>query len=127
MNQIGKAYGFFDCRASKPEIEAEVPFIRELISAPSELELSLIEGIEHLKGDADLLALAQNNKRLVGLRYVLKATYPNETNRETAEELATLLAQVYQTPLYEPDDPFFGEIVYKEGGYYLFVKKEEQQ
>lgn len=68
MNQIGKAYGFFHCRASQQEIEAELPFIRRLVNAPSQLELSLIEGVENLKGDSDLLALAKK----AGLRYVLK-------------------------------------------------------
>lgn len=121
MNQIGKAYGFFHCRASRQEIEAELPFIRELVNTPSQLELSLIEGVENLKGDSALLALAQKAGE-AGLRYVLEATYPNATNQKTAEEVAAILNQTYQTPLYEEGEPFFGEVVYREGNQYLFME-----
>lgn len=44
MEKNGKAYGFFDCEASKEAIESELPEIRNLVQTPSQLELSLMEG-----------------------------------------------------------------------------------
>ena len=68
--EIGKAYGFFNCKASKEKIEAELPTIRKLVKTPSKLELSLIEGVENLRGDQDLVELAQKAQNS-GIRYVL--------------------------------------------------------
>ena len=47
--EIGKAYAFFNCRASKEKIEAELPTIRDLVETPYGLELSLKEGTDHLR------------------------------------------------------------------------------
>ena len=44
-NKIGKAYAFFNCKASKGDIEGELPFIREFVKTPNELELTLMEGM----------------------------------------------------------------------------------
>lgn len=79
--KIGKAYGFFDCNASKDAIEAELPTIRELVLTPSRLELSLIEGVDALKGESTLIALALEAKES-GIRYVLEAAYPGATNKK---------------------------------------------
>jgi len=119
MEKIGKAYGFFDCTASKKEIEAELPAIRELAQIPSQLELSLTEGMDNLKGDSDLMSLAQEAKK-EGIKYVLEATYSGATNKETADEVAAILNQAYQTPLYKEGESFKGEIVYREGDQYIF-------
>jgi len=43
MEKTGKAYAFFDCRASKGKIERFLPVIREYIQTPKTLELSLTE------------------------------------------------------------------------------------
>jgi len=94
---VGRAYGFFYCDASKQEIETELPTIRELVKTPSQLELSLIEGMDHIKGDERLTALAQEAKQ-DGINYVLQATYPGGTNRDTADEVASILNQAYQSP-----------------------------
>ena len=42
MTNIGKAYGFFDCRASKEEIEAELPVIKKFKELHG-LEFTLVE------------------------------------------------------------------------------------
>ena len=42
--QVGEAYGFFDCNASKEEIESLIPTIRESAKISSKLELFLVEG-----------------------------------------------------------------------------------
>ena len=118
-SSVGRAYGFFYCNASKQEIETELPTIRELVETPSQLELSLIEGMDNLKGDKRLTALAQEAKQ-DGINYVLQATYPNMTNKDTADEVASILNQAYQSPLYQAKEPFRGAIVYEEKGKYVF-------
>jgi len=123
---MGRAYGFFDCSASKEAIEAELPTIRRLVKTPSELELSLTEGMDGvrsfsllLRGDLRLLSLIQEAEQS-GMRYMLKADYPNESNRKTADELSSILNQAYQSPLYNKGETFRGEIVYEEDGMYVF-------
>ncbi|MDP2906789.1 MAG: hypothetical protein Q8O03_02515 [Nanoarchaeota archaeon] len=118
MKNVGKAYGFFDCNASKEVIESELPTIRELVKTPSKLELSLIKGVDNLKGDSDLMSIAREAKES-GIKYVVEATYPDATNKETADELASILNQAYQTPLYQDGEQFYGSVFYKELGKYV--------
>jgi hypothetical protein len=117
--QIGKAYGFFDCNASKEAIESELPTIREFAQSPLELELALIEGVTSLQGDEKLRALARQAKD-EGMRYVLESTCPGRTNRETADEVADILNQTYNTPLYEEGERFNGATVFEEEDRYQF-------
>ena len=117
--RMGKAHGFFDCTASKEEIEALMPKIRDCAQAPSPLELSVMEGIGHLQSDAKLMTFVQQAK-IAGRRYVIEATYPDKTNEETAEELGVVLSQLYESQLYKKGEPFFGDIVYEAQGMYFF-------
>ncbi len=116
---IGKAYGFFYCNASKQEIETELPAIRELVKTPSKLELSLIKGMNNIKGDKRLTALAQEAKQ-DGINYILQATSPNRTNKNTADEVASILNQAYQSLLYKDGEQFKGGIIYEKKGKYVF-------
>jgi len=112
----GKAYGFFDCDATKEEIQKEIPFIRKCVNTPNELELILTEDINSLNVDFDLLPITQE----LDAKYVIEASYPDYTNEQTADELSAILNQAYQSPLYQEDERFRGEIVYKNkknGGY----------
>ncbi len=152
MEKIGKAYGFFDCSASKELIEGELPTIRELARTPPRLELSLVEGPnEDLNaiaragsegrafnheydwvtaaikrgGDLDLhfsrfvrLAQVIDIGKGCGTRYAVVATYLEATNKQTADELAAVLNQAYQSQLYQEGEQFRGEIFYEEGGEY---------
>ena len=115
----GKAYAFFDCRASKEQIEAELPTIRQCVKTPSNLELSLTEGVEKLRGDNELMALAKEAKE-GGMRYVLEAKYKGGTNKQTADEVASVMNQAYQSPLYADKEEFRGAIVYQDMGKYVF-------
>lgn len=118
----GKAYAFFDCSASKNEIEAELPTVRRLAQTPNQLEISLTEEFDKLKGDWGLVSLnsiAKHAKKM-GLRYLMEATYPNATNKATADELAIILNQAYQSPLSQNKEPFRGEIIYKGKIRYIF-------
>lgn len=118
--KTGKAYGFFNCRASREEIEAELPAFRDLAQTPSELELSLTEGMDELKRVSDLIPIVKKAEK-AGMRYAMEATYPNATNKKTADELSAILNQAYQA-LYEKGEEFRGEIAYKEKGEYVFRK-----
>ncbi len=118
--KIGKAYGFFNCKASKKEIEAELPILRKIVKTPSNLELSLIEGVKNLKGEPDLVELAKEAET-AGIKYVMEATYPTSNNEQTAYELSAILNQAYQSQLYSKGEVFEGNIVYKDKGKYLFL------
>ena len=50
----------------------------------------------------------------------MEATYPNATNHQTADEVASVLNQAYQSPLYQKGEQFRGEVVYNERGRYVF-------
>ncbi|MCD4694353.1 hypothetical protein K8R62_03275 [bacterium] len=119
MANIGKAYGFFECKASKIEIELELPSIRKILETPSALELSLVEDMDNVKGDGKLTAIAQKAKQN-GINYMLEVKYPNVTNKDTSDELANILNQAYQSNLYGTGEPFNGVIVYEENGEYIF-------
>ncbi|MBW2977121.1 hypothetical protein KY347_06790 [Candidatus Woesearchaeota archaeon] len=115
----GTAYGFFYCNNTKQAIETELALIRKSAETPSELELSLIEGMDSVKGDKELTDLAKTAKQ-EGMNYALKATYPGGTNRDAADEIASILDQAYQSPLYEANAPFRGPVFYEEeDGYVL--------
>jgi len=114
--KTGKAYAFFDCKSSKESIEEELPHIRECVKTPGELEISLMQEIADLTADSQLLQIAKEAKSQ-GRNYIMEATYPNRTNRQTADELASILNQAYQSPLFQKREQFKGKIVYKEKDY----------
>lgn len=118
-DDAGKAYGFFYCGASKQEIEQRLPTLRQHAETPSQLELSLIEGMDNVRGDSKLTALAQQAKR-EGINYMLQATYPSGTNRNAADEVATIFGLLSHTSLYGTEEQFKGEIIYKEERNYVF-------
>lgn len=116
---VGTAYGFFYCAAPKTEIEAEIPTLRECAQTPSALELSLTEGMENVQGEPELVTLAQD-AREQGMRYVLKATYPQATNEATANEVADVLNQAYHSPLWVEGEEHRGAIVYWQDNDWVF-------
>ncbi len=121
--QVGKAYAFFDCKASKAEIEAELPTTRRLSQMPSELELSLTEGMDNIDKrifdkDRRLIPVVQRAKQ-DRMRYMLEATYPRTTNRETAKHVVGLLYLAHSgSDLFERGEDFRGGVVYEEGSEY---------
>lgn len=120
-NYTGNAYAFFNCNASRSEIEAELPTIRHLTRAPKDLELTLTEGVENLKGDKKLKELAMEAKSQ-GIKYVLEAKYSGANNQEAAKELSGIMNQAYQSPLYQEGEQFSGAIVYKKRSDYKFLE-----
>ncbi len=119
VNKAGEAYAFFQCSASKQAIEGEIPLIRKVVGTPSELELTLTEGMDNVAGNDCLRDLAQEAKQS-GINYMFRARLPNRTNRETADEVAAVMNQTYQSPLYGASGPFNGEIAYEQNGSYIF-------
>ncbi|MBS3089530.1 hypothetical protein J4461_01455 [Candidatus Pacearchaeota archaeon] len=117
---IGEAYAFFYCDASKEEIEQELPAIREMTRTPSELELSLTNDLDSIKGDEKLNSIVEQAKD-AGRNYVLQARYPNETNYNASFELGAILINAYNSSLWKEGEEYFGEVVYKmdDGDYYI--------
>ena len=119
----GVAYGFFNCTASKEAIEAELPTIRSMAQTPNQLELSVIEGVDNLpvpKRDPALASIVDQAKT-AGMKYVLQARYQGATSRETTGELATVVNQAYNSPLYQHKEPFRGELVFPSGNGYALA------
>ena len=138
--EIGKAYAFFDCNASKGEIEAELPIIRSLSRTPSKLELSLKE-VKNLgknrEVDSDLLKYVGEKEiyptfpsrfkdlmetakpiKMTDLKYMIEAKYPDGTNEDTANELGDVMSGIYAE--YGNDEPFNVAVVAKIDGEFLF-------
>lgn len=115
--RVGKAYGFFDCDASLSDIGDELPKILRCVGTPAEVELSLAE-MDQYQGDRGAASYARTHPRMAGRdsQYVLDATYRDHGNRETADEVAAVLNQAYQSPLFgkDEDEKFRGVIVYKD-------------
>lgn len=135
--QTGEAYAFFNCSASKEELNSEIPAIREEAQIPGNLELTLTTTKELEKAentDPRLLDYIRNNQmystfsenrrelkavaqpyRMTDLTYVLKARYANKTNDEAAMQLGDAMNQVYRTHGNdEGDEVFTAEIVGKD-------------
>jgi len=123
MKKTGKAYTSFDCEASEKDIKELLPLIRRRVKIPNRLELSLMRGTENqgisMLSNPKLWAIVMGVKE-TDIKYSGEATCPNVTNRQTAGELTSILNQMYQSPLYQEREPFRGEVVYKEGGRYVF-------
>ena len=80
-NPAGTAYAFFYCAALQNKIESEIPNIRHMSQTPSELELVLCG--EFIPQDENLLNI-QQEARDANINYVMKATYPGATHKQTA-------------------------------------------
>lgn len=122
-DEIGQAYGFFDCNATKEEIQGEMPEIRARAKTPKNLELSLMKTskfslIECSKDSKDpqLLELIHGDQ-IYGSNYAIKVNCPNISNKQAADELAEVLNGLYNR---YKENSFRGEVIYKQGEDYLF-------
>jgi hypothetical protein len=120
MEKIGEAFGFFYYNGAKEDIENELPSALILALTPSELELSLIEGVENLPyhGTPSLKGIVTKAKNQ-NLNYVLKGSQLNAGNRRVADELGDLL-NILHLSLYAKEEPFFAGIVYQRGKQFVF-------
>ena len=119
----GKAYGFIKCNKPKAQIEALMPAIRGMARTPSDLEISIVEGINNVKGDKllhetvvrDLIDEGQCN-------YAFEAASNTRDSESTAREVKDVFNQAYQSPLFEPrPDNFYATVVYEQNGQYVNV------
>lgn len=140
MKTIGKAYGFFDCNASKEKIESNLPSIRELACTPSNLEL-LLKEVKELKEDKqidfNLLKFINENQiyptfpsklkdlmktakpiKMADLKYVIEAIYPNAISEAAASELSDVMNYIYME--FGNQMPFNTAIICKINRQYYF-------
>ncbi|MEW6035862.1 MAG: hypothetical protein AB1529_04575 [Candidatus Micrarchaeota archaeon] len=115
----GKAHAFFFCSAPKAALEAELPRIRELARTPPLLELTLREDPTELLKDKALMP-AVIMARQCGRNFFIEAELPGAGNKATADELANLLENARQPPLYPEGEQLRMEILYKVGSNYVF-------
>lgn len=114
----GLAYAFFDCDAAKEDIEGGLPTLREFAQTPNELELTLKEEIAPKDFIGDLKYIAKDAKR-AGIRYQIQAKLPGYDNKRAADEVADILNQAYQSPLYSDKEQFRGKVFYEQSGRYI--------
>ena len=122
--QTGKAYGFIKCDKSKAQIEELLPLIRELAQTPSQLELSVVQGIKKSQGDRKLHETVIRELQEEGqCNYAYEARLPGATNEQTARELKDIFNASYNSPLFEPrPSGVYGIVVYKQGKEYVELK-----
>lgn len=113
---MGKAYGFFKCSASKREVEAELPSMRNAAETPSELETSLIEGLDNLRAEEGLVPIVRKAKRF-DMNFVIEGNYPGKSNEETASNLGDILNMASASKLYKhkPEEDLCTAVVYQDG------------
>ncbi len=131
---IGKAYAFFDCDASKKQIEESMPQIRQDARTPRGLQMLLHEGISDLKLDKTLAeqiqypddyrvvsskrqVFEQESKPLSSMRYTLVASYTGASNEDVANELGDI-TNIIHTRFNRDQGIFRGAIVYEKNGEY---------
>lgn len=117
-DSIGTAYAFFQYGGRTEDISEILPYIREDTETPSELTLDLVDGVNKLDTTNDS-ALADIVSQAGNMSHVLKATLPGVDNRKAADYLGNIVNGFYNTPLYQPSEPFYGEIAYKVDGEYI--------
>jgi hypothetical protein len=139
---VGEAYAFFNCSASKQEIERELPSIKEK-SKLGGLELSLNE-VKELRdngADQELLEVINNEEiwstypakyqylmrrakptKISDLKYSIQARYPNHTNEETASQLGHVVNGIYTT--FDKKEIFTGAIIGKANGKYCLWEED---
>ena len=136
-NTTGKAYAFFDCDASKKEIEDSEQDIRSEARTPQGLQMLLYEGISSLKLDETLVQQLEypddyrvisrqrskseqgkESRPLSSMKYALVASYDGATNETTANELGDIVNTIHRQ--FNKDQGLFrGAIVYEDAGEYI--------
>lgn len=122
MTKEGKAYGFFYYQGKTEDVLDELPRARNEANAPKELSLDL-KDIDNLdtRGDAGLVKIVEKAKAS-RMSHVLSASVPGMGSRKVADELSTVMGNIYTSPLYKGEEPFCAGIVYERGGKYVFKR-----
>ncbi|MDP2925861.1 MAG: hypothetical protein Q8N99_05810 [Nanoarchaeota archaeon] len=134
--KVGKAYAFFDCDASKQQIETSKPQIRSKAKTPKGLQMLLNEGISGLQLDEKLAEQIQypddyrtmsserikqgyeeERRPLASMKYVLVANYEGASNKDAANELGDVMNVIHR--MFNEDQGIFrGAVVYEKNGEY---------
>jgi hypothetical protein len=122
MIKIGEAYGFFDCGAEKERIGSDLHTIRDFAQTPNYLDHHLVNLGMDDPGDVPKY-ISEFVKRY-GFKYAIKGKFPGASDGATADEIAHILNQTYQTPLFKDDDSFRGEVVHKDDGKPVFMENK---
>ncbi|HLC56930.1 MAG TPA: hypothetical protein VJJ23_06845 [Candidatus Nanoarchaeia archaeon] len=142
----GAAYAFFDCDASKEQIERAMPNVRYDARTPENLQLLLQEGVSGLRIDAKLTDLIECEKDyrimssermgqetgfsallthgeeirpLYRMKYAMVASYDGHSNEDTANELGDIVNDIHRK-FGNDQDVFRGAVVYEKDGEYQF-------
>jgi len=134
--KTGAAYAIFGCKASKKEIEAQLPRLRSDSRLPINMQISLEDLTEmDISPDTDLKAAIKREDVISDARsetkrlssnarlYGMHAKLDNQTGEETARLLSGLLNLAYSsTNLYERKEPYYGSITFQheDGTYKTF-------
>ncbi|HIH25717.1 hypothetical protein J4476_03355 [Candidatus Woesearchaeota archaeon] len=105
----GKAYALFDCPKDIDDIKTEVFSIRRIIETPSYLEVLIFSRKDFVSGPV-LSSIAEK----LGFPYVAEVAFPLHSNKDAADELASMLNQASNSPLYDNPEDFRGEIIYRD-------------
>ena len=114
---IGKAYGFFNCRLSKEELERELASSRHIARTPSAIYLM---DTATVKREPEIMEFVRMSNEL-GMKYTIEATYENATNRKTAQELGDVLNVLFYS-IGEGQELL--EIIFEDGGRYIMKDRE---
>lgn len=120
MTKVGKAYGFIGCSKTIDEVRGMLPLIRQVSQTPSNLELTVTEGIENIVGDKVLHETVIRDLKTAGnFNYAFEASLTGHDNVDTANELGSIVNQLYQSPIFEPKPKdFYATVVYERNGQY---------
>lgn len=147
--KAGKSFGFMNCRKPKEEVsfiakdvkdffaesvplldtlKLQVGLFASLKDRPVEAREELLRTVSEA-GRKGHLALGLQDLHVVeagfatahdhGDLYVIEASLPEATNKATAQELAAIMNQMYNSPLFDEGEPFKGIIAYYENGKYI--------
>ena len=133
---VGSAYAFFDCDASRQEINIYIPDIRHIARTPKGLQMLLHEGISGLQLDKRLAEQIQypddyrvmsserikqryeeERKPLSSMKYSLVANYKGASNEDVANELGDVMNLIHRR-CNRDQGMFRGAVVYEKDGEY---------
>ena len=133
---VGRAYAFFDCDASKEEVEKSMPDVRSEAKTHKGLQMLLHEGISGLQLDEMLSEQIQfpddyrvmsserlnqgyqeERRPLASMKYALVGSCERVSNEDVANELDDVVNVIYRR--FNIDQGLFrGAIVYEKDGEY---------
>ena len=113
----GTAYAFFAGPQDPDKLTDELPYIRQLIRTPDDVDVEVIHGT-YSPSDTALSRIAHSANE-AGMKYVMKVILEGEHER-ASDETAVILNQACNSHLYREGEQFRGEIVHPSGRRYAY-------